>query len=323
MLFRSEVLQFQFINGYTRRLGINYTVPYINRKQNIGLSAGIFFSRNHEITYDTKNNKLLFFKDQDRFPRNDFSTYVSINKRKGIYQYFFTSVEYRRNITLDTVLSLNPDFFINQSTTQQGLSISWKYRFDKRDYKPYPMRGVYFEFDVFRSGFATMKNEPDLTSFSAGIRKYVKLNEKFNFSGMLKARITQLSKAPFYNQKAIGYGQDYIRGYDYYVINGQNFFLIKSQFKYTLMKNRVYKMGLIKTEKFNKIPIAMYLNAFGDGGYVSDRFYNATNTLTNSFQYSYGVGFDYVTYYDLVFRVEYAINRLNERGFFFRVGAAF
>jgi len=106
-------------------------------------------------------------------------------------------------------------------------------------------------------------------------------------------------------------------------MNGQNYLLAKSQLKYTLMKKRVYRTNFIKSEKFNQIPVSMYLNLFADGGYVQDKYYSRLNNLSNKFQYSYGVGYDYVTYYDLVFRFEYAFNRMKESGFFFRIGAAF
>jgi outer membrane protein assembly factor BamA len=320
---RDEILQLQFVYGYSHRLGINYTVPYINRKQNIGLSAGFLISQYHEITYDVVGDKLQFYKNEDLYVRKDFSSYVRINKRKGIYNYFITGLDYRRNSTIDSVLMLNPSYFVNQSTYQQALTLSWGYRFDKRDYQPYALKGTYFEFDVFRSGFAALKNEPEIMAISTGIRKYYKLNDKFHFAAMAKGRLTQRSKAPFFNQRAIGYGQDYIRGYDYYVMNGQNYLLMKSQFKYTLMKRRVYRTSFINSDKFNQIPVAMYINLFADGGYVQDRFYSQFNNLSNKFQYSYGIGFDYVTYYDLVFRFEYAFNRMKESGFFFRIGAAF
>lgn len=320
---RDEIIQLQMIYGYTHKLGLSYTIPYLNRKQNIGLTVGLSATQNHEISYDVVGDKLQFYKNEDLYVRKDFSTYVRINKRKGFYNYFLTGLEYRKNSTIDSVIILNPSFYVNKSIWQQSLTLSWGYRYDKRDYQAYALKGTYFEFDVFRSGFATLMNEPEITVFSTGIRKYIKLHRDLHFSGMAKARLTQISKAPFFNQRAIGYGQDYIRGYDYYVLNGQNYLLLKSQFKYTLMKTRVYKTSLIKTKKFNQIPIAMYINLFADGGYVQDKYYNRFNNLSNKFQYSYGIGYDYVTYYDLVFRFEYAINRLKESGFFFRVGAAF
>jgi len=51
----------------------------------------------------------------------------------------------------------------------------------------------------------------------------------------------------------------------------------------------------------------------------ADNFYTdpaMNNQLENSLLIGYGLGIDFVTYYDLVFRLEYSMNRMNEHGFF-------
>ena len=132
----------------------------------------------------------------------------------------------------------------------------------------------------------------------------------------------QRESGSYYTQRAFGYQAEYIRGYEYYVMNGQDYFLSRSNLRFTLMKTHVYEMPLMQNEKFKKMPVAMYLNGFYDGGYVSDNRFAAQNPLVNSWQYGYGIGFDYVTYYDLVFRFEFARNKMGEQGFFFHIGAA-
>ncbi|HOS47496.1 MAG TPA: POTRA domain-containing protein [Bacteroidia bacterium] len=320
---RDEILQVQFLLGYSQRLGLAYTIPYINRKQNLGFTAGVFTTRNHEIAYNTYQNKLLFYKDPDRYVRRDLSAFVRVTKRNGLYQYFNTTFEYKKVSTVDTVLEMNNDFFIDGKTQQQYLSIGWNFRLDKRDYQAYAQRGYLFEADIYKTGFGLLKNEPHLIGLSLAFRKYQPIAQRFNISGMVKGRVVQRDDAPYSNQRALGYGNDYIRGYDYYVMNGQNFALFRSNFKYTLMPTKVYKAPIIRSDKFRLIPVSMYLNAFFDAGYVSDRQYAEFNPLNNSWQYSYGIGYDYVTYYDLVFRFEFAINRLNESGLFFHIGTSF
>ena len=68
--------------------------------------------------------------------------------------------------------------------------------------------------------------------------------------------------------------------------------------------------------KFSTIPYAFYLNVYADGGYAKDDAFKRNNSLNNSFQFGYGAGIDFVTYYDLVFRFEYSFNKLGESGFF-------
>lgn len=46
---RDEIIQSQFVYGYSHRLGISYTIPYLNRKQNIGLSAGFYYLKTMKL----------------------------------------------------------------------------------------------------------------------------------------------------------------------------------------------------------------------------------------------------------------------------------
>ena len=63
---------------------------------------------------------------------------------------------------------------------------------------------------------------------------------------------------------------------------------------------------------------AFNMNAFLDMGY-SDNLYpdeSLNNKLENTLLVGYGTGIDFVTYYDLVLRLEYSFNRMSEHGFF-------
>jgi hypothetical protein len=115
---------------------------------------------------------------------------------------------------------------------------------------------------------------------------------------------------------AFGIGRDFVRGYEYYLINGQHYFYEKANIKYNFLPERVFRMPYPKSEKFNKLPFAAYINIFFDAGYVKDYFYFTQNTLSNKLLYGYGTGLDLVTYYDLVLRIEFSINHKNENGFY-------
>jgi hemolysin activation/secretion protein len=84
--------------------------------------------------------------------------------------------------------------------------------------------------------------------------------------------------------------------------------------KYSLLAPRNGKLPWIKTEKFNKIHYAIYLNLLFDAGYVHNNIYNPTSRLQNKLIYGTGLGLDLVTYYDLVFRLEYSVNQFGEKG---------
>ena len=321
---RDESLKLQIRLGYSQRLGLFYNIPYINRQQNLGMSLGAFHTRNREIAYETEGNKLKYYKEPDDFIRKDWTVYWRLNKRSGIYNYFSYGMDYRRIEVSDSVIQLNDNYFINKTGLQQQLSFVWSYRHDRRDYQPYPLKGNLFEFEIGKTGFGLLKNEPEILAVASSYRKYFKWSQRWHSSFSVKGKVSGMYDSPFVNMRALGYGYDVVRGYEYYVINGNNFFLLKTTLiKYTLLPTYIYKLPFIRSEKFNKIPNTIYLSVSTDAGYVRDRQFAYNNHLSNKWLAGYGIGLDYVTYYDLVFRFEYSINDLGEHGFFLNFAAPF
>ena len=149
-------------------------------------------------------------------------------------------------------------------------------------------------------------------------RKYFKLSDNYYFASGLRAKLSNNDFQPFYVKQGLGFGNDLVRGYEYYVVDGISYIINKNNFKYELIKPHIKKFNFIKNEKFNMIHYALYLNLFADCGYTYDYkpINLLSNNLSNSFLYGYGVGIDIVTYYDKVLRLEYSINKMSEKGFF-------
>ncbi len=313
---RRENLSILVRLGYSQRLGLYYTVPYLNRRQENGMSFGFSFTRNHEIAYGIEENKLRYYKDENDYVRKQFSGGVRFTHRSGIHEYHSLGAEFQDNFIADTIVSFNADYFLNGTSEQQLLILSYQYKLDYRDIKTYPLKGYYFDFEVFKQGIGAFKNEPDLLSLSSNFRRYWELAPRWHFAAGVKGKLSGQSFVPYYNSRGLGYASDFVRSYEYYVVNGQNYFLFKSNIKFTLIPEKVVNVDFIPLEKFKTIPFAFYLNLFSDLGYAHDRQFAENNSLANTWEAGGGIGLDYVTYYDLVFRLEYSINRLGEHGLF-------
>ena len=100
------------------------------------------------------------------------------------------------------------------------------------------------------------------------------------------------------------------------MINGEHTALTKTQLRYALVDNKIFRLNPIPWDKFNKVPLSIYLGGFFDSGYVSSKVNQQNNFLTNTTLYSGGLALDFVSYYDAVFRVEYALNHLGESGLY-------
>ena len=71
-----------------------------------------------------------------------------------------------------------------------------------------------------------------------------------------------------------------------------------------------------KSRTYGEIPFKIFLKTYGDIGYTYNKNNYTRNSLTNRFLYSGGFGIDVVTIYDVVFKLEYSFNLLNERALF-------
>lgn len=120
----------------------------------------------------------------------------------------------------------------------------------------------------------------------------------------------------------IGYN-DFIRGYEYYVTNGSNYFINKNSLNFELLPTKVINLPWVPDGKFKKAHLTLYWSIFGDTGYVKPDALTPNNSLEGKMLYGYGTGLYMVASYDIVLRIEYSFNSTGENGFFFHIGTPF
>jgi outer membrane protein assembly factor BamA len=313
---RNEVLASTIRLGYTQRMSFYYSIPYINRQQRSGLTFGFAFSRNHQSSVRSVDNKVLYYKDEERFSKKEFGGSVAYTNRRDLYHTHVIEGGYRQVEVLDTIVRLNRDYFQTGESKMRYSVLRYFFKSDHRDIAVYPLRGYYLDFEIVKNGFSFFKDDIDLAYVTAQGKKFWPLGGRFYFGTGISTKYTTGNDLPYYLSRGLGYGRDYLRGYEYYVIDGQNYALLKTNLKFELLPKKEIYVGLIPLSKFSTIPYAFYLNLYSDAGYVKDYRFTSENPLTNSWQISYGGGIDFVTYYDMVFRFEYSFNKLGESGFF-------
>ncbi len=312
---RNETVEFLLSLGYDEKYGISYKIPYINKKRTLGLIISGNYIQSHEVALKDSNNKVVFFKDINNYPKQSFSFGGGVTYRRNIHNSHLLQLGYKNYNFPDTLVKLNTNYSTSQQLKVQYLTFYYQYKNDYRDYKPYPLQGHYFDIEISKSGFGILNNEiTDFFSIKSTYRKFWKLNPRFYNAFGFTATATP--NYPYYEQNGLGFGHDFVRGYEYYVISGQGFGLLKTNLKYALFPQKVTKFNFIKTEKFNTIPYAFYVNFFVDAAYVYKKEKDINNSLVNNLLIGMGVGVDFVTYYDKVLRVEFSVNKKGESGFF-------
>ncbi len=317
----NQTLTMVFRRGYTEQYGASYRIPFINKKQTLGLTASFNYFRNNEVWYRTEDDNLKFYRDKKNYVRQDQEGKIGITHRHKLYIRQSMEVFLKKSTVLDTVTKLNDNYYARDQTSIDYFSAQYRFTYDYRDYKPYPTKGYMLDAIIIKDGFGLMKNETtnNLALFGS-VKTYFKLFHRTYMMTALKGRYMPLYEPMYYFNRALGYNE-VVRGYEYYVVDGQSFALLKSNIRFQVIKPRVIRVPIKRLKKFNDISYALYVGPFMDAGYVKDNYFYKNNALSNEWLVGTGIGIDLIAYYDLVFRVEFSVNRWQEPGIFLHLNA--
>ncbi len=310
----NETLRMRLQAGYTKSFGVGYSIPQLSKSQRNGIVFEVSYSENNNIAYQTVEHK-RFFVDRDYPIYSNFHAEMSYVRRRSLdfYQYFGASWD--KNKVDEEVILLNPNYFENGALDQQYLTFTYGLRFDKRNVVYYPLKGWLFDFTARKMGALGVDDVNALVLFSR-FSKYADLGRKFYLSNHSAAYGNFHSTLPYSNYSGLGYGVHYVRGYELYLIEGDQYFLNKTTFKKQIFSS-VRNFSNVPLDQFRHFSIQVYLKAFFDTGYSRNfQNYSQNSILSNQWIYGGGLGFDFVTTYDIVMRTEFSVNAQGESGFF-------
>ena len=315
---RMEQLKVAFQVGRTQKMSLYYEMPYINRKKTTGLIFNAGYNRQHEVGYITENDKYVYLSS-DAVLRTDLNLSAHVRIRRNMNQLHQFGLEYNHFEFADSLILLNPDYSFGTRKNVSYFSFVYQFKADRRDIHYYPLSGWYFDILANKSGFGVLPGETSNIWFlSPTFRYYQPLSPRFYLSAGLSGKLSSKADQPYFYQRGLGYGRDFVRGYEYYVVDGKHYILLKTNFKFALFQPRTLQFNFIPSPKFNKLHYAVYLNIFADGAYVSGlkNTGEVHNLLPDTMLHGLGIGLDLVTYYDKVVRFEYTVNKWGESGIF-------
>lgn len=312
-----DYLRAVFQYGFTQKYELDYTFPFINKKQTLGLNGNILYSRNKELNYQTLDSEQQFYRNDDKFIFRRFRTGFRLTYRPKLLISQSIGVRFQHNIIDEEIAQdLNPNFFLEGKTKQRYFSLFYHYIYENRDIKPYPLHGNYFAASVTKSGLGIFKDRNNL-SLAAKYIQYISFSDIISLEWTTKAQTNLIRRLrPFYNNKALGYFDDYIRGYEFYVIDGEDYAYMKSDLRFRLFDGNFNWGKAMFIESLKLMPLKLYFKLNTDVAYVNQPYYQDNNPLSNRVLYGGGVGLDIVVYYDKLVQLNYSINHLGEHGFF-------
>lgn len=326
---RNETIRLTAQLGFSRKFDLIYRIPYIDKKLKQGLIFDFNYSEPKNLAYETKDHKLVFLSDRKTL-RKKYGFGVTYTYRKSFYETHFLNLDYNNGTIADTIKSLisdsgSPVYYAGGKSNQWFTALSYSFVSEHRDVIAYPLNGYQVIAGIRQIGLG-LGEQISQTVFIASIAYHKHIGKNYFFSNQLSGYLQTPYRPPYSLYYGQGYEKKFVRGYEIYVIEGPWYGLNKTTLKKKIFQ-RIYSLDVLPWEQFQHLPVALYLKAYADVGYTRNFPYyadlNKNSILTNRLIAGVGLGFDLVTSYDAVFRMEYTLNKEGTRGFFLHLKKEF
>ena len=307
----NDKLRIFLISGYTRQFSFSYDRLYFDNKLRWGMNVGFAIGKNREVNYNTVLDKQVFLKDNNNYLRNYVTGNAEITYRRAIKTRHRFGISYTTEDVKDTVVALNPFYYQSGRNNIRYPVVYYNLAYYDFDYIPYPTKGYAAQLSVSKKGFDKINNVWELSAKGSGSWH---LSPRLFFNLNMYGGIRLPFKQPYVNQRFFGYGDVFMQGYEYFVVDGVAGGYVKTTLTRELLNFKI-RVPQKKGKIAEYIPVRIFGKVYGNAGYV----YNpqpGNNFLSNKMLYSGGIGIDILTFYDVTFKLEYTFNQLGQNGLF-------
>lgn len=303
-----DKLRLHLITGYTKQLSLIYSIPYVDKKMKWGLNVELHTGKTKEINDKTIDFKQQFIKSEDNI--NIFTTGgIQFTYKKAYLTKHKFGIGFSSLKVGDTVIKSNPKYFSTPTHKIFYPELHYTLIYQNLDYYPYPSKGNAFLLNFSKKGFTKEVNSWSISAIGMQVIPVAKRTfYTVVAGGVLKAPFKQ----PFVFADLIGYGDYNLRGYEYYVFDGDAGLTLTNSITRQLTN---FKMHIPGTKWLTPrlIPLKIYGNAFVDMGYAHNPLLASKK---NMFLISGGIGLDLFTMYDFTFKLNFSINHFGNSGLF-------
>jgi outer membrane protein assembly factor BamA len=310
--------------GYTQKFDFSALLPFIDHNQSVRLEIGALYSENKEVSLFNEDNKQVFVGNNEQvvFKRQRYK--IGLIFRPKIATTHVLRIGYSYH-WVDPKLAGegNPDFFLNSKTTQQFVFAEYNFRHDRRDLRILPTRGWLLGLQFKKEGFGIF-DDVSATYFQPSFEYYYPISDKLVASAALKAKIgLERQKQPYYNYRGLGYGDNFVRGYELFVVDALDYYYGKFSLGYKILQTTVKWPKIVFIKGMRIMPFQVYLSVNYDVGYSNDPFYSENNSFTNSWLNGGGLGLNVLLYNTLQIQFEFSVNHVGQKGLFLHSNTAF
>lgn len=318
----NERLYFYTQLGFTKQFALRYVIPYVDAAQKNGIELLFSYSEKNNINYVTRNHEFVFTDSLRGIYRN-YRGLIGWRYRPSFFKNHYLDLKYNDIWVSDTITQLNPNYFLIPGNRQRYFSLAYNLVSDHRDYIGYPLKGYHWDVGIEKVGLGIF-DDLNMIRIDGGYRKYIALGKGFYYAGSAQGYLSTPKHQPYANFLGLGYRNNWLRGYELDVIEGQAFVIQQNTLSKKVFAHELDLKKIFPIDQFNTIPISIYLKGFVDHGYLSNSTpHEQSNYLSNRYLMGYGVGLDIVSFYDFVMRIERSWRINGEPGIYFHLNTAF
>lgn len=308
---RNETLGLAFGVLYDPFINLSYSIPWIGKHHHYFVSFSGGYSLNNNKSVITENNVPLNIHDAATYKTFNWDGRVTLGKyiTKDISSY--VSLGFNSTSTSDYI----KDKTLSTEGTDNYFSFVYNFDYDTRDLYEYSLAGVSVRANYIKYGFGEIIN---YNSFGIDIRKFIpiKLSDNYLISLGTRAYTTIFwgGNIADYHHQQLGYGRT-IRGWDDYVLEGDNSILYSNELRFPLLKPFylpgkdmpfVKKLPVLKDMSYK---FGLYMTLFVDAGTVWNKYDNFFNTR---FYNGYGAGLNFILPLGFVGKADWAFRHQND-----------
>jgi outer membrane protein assembly factor BamA len=297
--------------GFNTAASVDIFSPSVAKYLNFGYHCNASWGMYKEYYTQIKNGRQVFTRHNNAVVQQQLSGTVEVFVRPQYSYFLIGGLDYAAISVDDTLLEINDGLLGNKRSRLSYIEPHLAYRYSKVDVEAYPQQGERIR---IRAG-SKINNGNSLHNYiQLYASKFWRLTPRWLLSTWAQAKASTNPSRAFIFQNAFGFRTDYVRGYEYYVVNGEHALLSRFDLKYKIVrKNFDYKFW-----RWNLgYTWGIYPKVFADIGRAYAAPYQlAQNPLANTRLSTVGVGLDAILEGSTSVRIEYALNHLNQKGLF-------
>ena len=302
--------------GFMAADGFGFQRPFLKYKNCNAWKFSLDNMRSRRAWINSENNQVVI---KEHWGIRQQEQLIGIAEYKRRFEYKWQGVvryKFARDYAAQDIEALNPQYFIAPLGVVNSQYEDWKQYThslvlgcirDTRNQANYPTKGSEWKAGVL-GGLQRCNNiAKPYGELDSKYRGFYTLGTHTSLAVLAQMRY-RFGTLGYILQRQMGYGMEYVRGYEAFVFDGAGVALGKAAWRYQLLGDqRSLKLRFLPSA-YEKVPIQCWFNIFADVGRTLSPYQIDRNPMSNQTLMSVGTGIDLLYYYDALARFDCSYN---------------